>query len=170
MFYDGGADIARTVVVGTLAYVALIGALRVSGKRTLTQMNAFDFVVTVAIGSTLATVLLSSEVSLAEGVTALLLLIGLQFAIAWVSVHWPPSQRVVKSEPAMLLYEGRPLERALARERVTRGELDAALRAHGYASAADVYAVVIETDGSFSVVPTTASGPGTTLAGVRHGP
>ncbi|MEZ4552771.1 MAG: DUF421 domain-containing protein [Dehalococcoidia bacterium] len=170
MFYDGIADLVRTIVVGTLAYAALIASLRVSGKRTLTQMNAFDFVVTVALGSTLATVLLSSEVSLAEGVTAFLLLIGLQFSIAWLSAHWPPSQRVLKSEPAMLLYQGRPLDRALARERVTRSELDAALRSHGISSPSEVYAVVMETNGSFSVLPAPASSPGprTTIEGVHH--
>jgi uncharacterized membrane protein YcaP (DUF421 family) len=67
----------RTAVVGSLAYVALVAMLRISGKRTLSQMNAFDFVVTVALGSTLATILLSQDVSLGEGLTVLALLIGL---------------------------------------------------------------------------------------------
>ncbi|MBA3959135.1 MAG: DUF421 domain-containing protein, partial [Chloroflexi bacterium] len=57
----------RTVVVGLLAYVALIGTLRISGKRTLAKLNAFDLVVTVAFGSVLATALLSPDVSLLSG-------------------------------------------------------------------------------------------------------
>jgi uncharacterized membrane protein YcaP (DUF421 family) len=62
----------RTAVVRVLAYVMLVGVLRVSGKRTLAKMHAFDLVVTVALGSTLATILLSKDVALAEGITALL--------------------------------------------------------------------------------------------------
>ena len=62
MFFHSWWDLLQIVVVGTLAYGALILLLRISGKRTLAKMNAFDLVVTVALGSTLATVLLSSEV------------------------------------------------------------------------------------------------------------
>jgi uncharacterized membrane protein YcaP (DUF421 family) len=58
MFYDGWFRLVRVLVVGSCGYVALIALLRISGKRTLAKLNAFDFVVTVALGSTLATVLL----------------------------------------------------------------------------------------------------------------
>ena len=47
MLFAGWESLLRTLVVGTLAYVALIAFLRVSGKRTLSKMNTFDFVVTV---------------------------------------------------------------------------------------------------------------------------
>ncbi|HAD46718.1 MAG TPA: DUF421 domain-containing protein, partial [Alcanivorax sp.] len=67
---------------------------RVSGKRTLAKMNAFDLVVTVAIGSTLATIVLSKSVALAEGLLALALLIGMQFAISWSSTRMPWLRRV----------------------------------------------------------------------------
>jgi uncharacterized membrane protein YcaP (DUF421 family) len=62
LFYDDWTGLVRVVVVGTAAYLALIVLLRISGKRTLAKLNAFDFVVTVALGSTLARVLLSSTV------------------------------------------------------------------------------------------------------------
>ncbi len=77
MFFQNWSGLLRTVVVGVLAYVALVALLRVSGKRTLSKMNAFDFVVTVALGSTLATILLSKNVALAEGVVAFAVLISL---------------------------------------------------------------------------------------------
>lgn len=75
MFFNDEFSLLRVVIVGTLAYLSLVLLLRVSGKRTLSKMNAFDLVVTVAIGSTLATVLLSKDVALADGVVAFTLLI-----------------------------------------------------------------------------------------------
>ena len=51
MFFDSWFGLLRVLVVGALAYAALILFLRVSGKRTLTKLNAFDLVVTVALGS-----------------------------------------------------------------------------------------------------------------------
>lgn len=104
MFFDGWQGIARTALVGVLAYLSLVVLLRVSGKRTLSKMNAFDLVVTVALGSTLATILLSEDVALLEGVTALVVLIAMQFAIAWLVVRSPMVGRLVKSEPTLLVY------------------------------------------------------------------
>ena len=76
MFFDSGTVLVRTVVVGTLASLALVALLRLAGKRTLSKWNAFDLVVTVAFGSTLATALLSKDTSLAQGVVAFALLVG----------------------------------------------------------------------------------------------
>ncbi len=152
MIFDGWAGLGRVLLVGTVAYVALVLLLRVSGKRTLTKLNAFDLVVTVALGSTLATVLLSKSVALAEGVLALALLVSLQFALTWLQVRSPRVQALVKAEPTLLLYRGRFLDGALRAERVTREEVLAGLRSSGVNDAGQAHAVVLETDGSLSVL------------------
>ena len=159
-------DILRVVVVGTMAYVALVLFLRVSGKRTLTKLNAFDLVVSVALGSTLATVILSKTVSLSEGMTAFALLILLQFAITWLSVRRPGFEQLVKAEPSLLLHNGRFLDRTLKAQRVTREEVLAVLRASGQGGVDEVAAVVLETDGSLSVVPAAPRSAGA-MAGVQ---
>lgn len=153
MFFDSWTGLVRVLVVGVLAYAALVLLLRVSGKRTLTKMNAFDLVVTVALGSTLATVLLSKSVALAEGVLALALLILLQYAITWASVRSPRFQAIIKAQPTLLVYRGEFLPGALKQQRVTREEVMAVLRAQGRRQLDGVLAVVLETDDSFSVVP-----------------
>lgn len=152
MFFDGWTGLLRVAVIAPLAYFALIAVLRVSGKRTLSKLNAFDFVVTVALGSTLATVLLSKSVALAEGVLALVLLVVLQYVIAWLSVRSERFQTLVKAEPALVCHRGRLLENAMRRERLTREEVLAAIRASGIESLDKVGAVVLETDGTISVL------------------
>jgi uncharacterized membrane protein YcaP (DUF421 family) len=117
--------------------------LRVSGKRTLAKLNAFDLVVTVALGSTLATVLLSKSVALADGLLGFALLVGLQYAVAWLSVRSPRFGAVVKSEPSLLLHRGRFLEGAMRRQRVTQEEVVSALRSSGLARPEDAAAVVL---------------------------
>jgi uncharacterized membrane protein YcaP (DUF421 family) len=103
---NGFEPIVRTAVAGVLAYVALVLLLRISGKRTLSKMNAFDFVVTVALGSTLATVLLSRSASLSQGIAAFLVLALIQFVVTWYSVRWPAVRRLVRSEPSLLYHGG----------------------------------------------------------------
>lgn len=169
MFFDNWHGMLRVLLVGILAYAALVLFVRISGKRTLAKMNAFDLVVTVALGSTLASIVLTRDVALAEGVLALALLIVLQFLVAWFSVHSQTMRRLVKAEPSLLFHEGRYLDAVLRRERVTREEVVAAIRAAGQARLDQVGAVVLETDGSFSVLPRAAEDL-TALAGVRHAP
>jgi uncharacterized membrane protein YcaP (DUF421 family) len=127
MFFDGWTGLLRVAVVGTLAYAALVLLLRVTGKRTLSKLNAFDLVVTVALGSTLATVLLSKDVALAEGVLAFALLILLQFAITWLSVRSERLQGLVKAEPQLLLRSQRSCWRRMAASRCCIGPRMASL-------------------------------------------
>ena len=82
MWFDSWSDLVRVAVIGASAYVTVVVVLRLSGKRTLAKLNAFDLVVTVALGSTLATILLSSDVSWAEGALALAMLALLQSLVA----------------------------------------------------------------------------------------
>ena len=150
--FDGWTSLLRTGVVGILAYIVLIIFLRITGRRTLSKMNAFDFVVTVALGSTLATILLSKEVTLAQGAAAFGLLVGLQFVVTWMSVRISWVKRVVTGEPALIMYRGAFLQDAMRRVRVTEDEVLAAVRSAGHLELDTVDAVVLETDGSFSVV------------------
>ncbi|SDR73612.1 Protein of unknown function [Halopseudomonas litoralis] len=166
LFFSGTQSLFRTLLVGVLAYVTLVVFLRISGKRTLSKMNAFDLVVTVALGSTLATVLLTKDLALADGALAFALLIGLQFIVTWSSVRVRWVRKVVTGEPLMLLHQGALLPSALRRARVTEDEIRAAVRTAGLASLSDVEAVVLETDGSFSVIRQSEGNP-SALIGVR---
>ncbi len=152
MFFDGWTGPLRTLVVGVLAYVALVALLRVSGKRTLGKWNAFDLVVTVAFGSTLSTALLSKDTSIFQVVCAFAVLVGLQFTVTWLSIRSSHVRDAVKSSPALLLRRGVFLDDALRGERVSEGEVRAAIRASGIAAVEDVHAVVLETDGTISVI------------------
>lgn len=152
MFFNGWGPILHVLVLGPLGYLGLVVLLRVSGKRTLSKMNAFDFVITIALGSTFATSLLSSEVSLVAALTAFAVLISLQYVVSFVSVRWPAFEGLVKAQPTLVYHDGRFLEDALRRARVTKAEVHAAIREHGRASLERVRAVVLETDSSISVI------------------
>ena len=159
-FFDNPAGIIRTLVVGVLAYLALVVILRVSGKRTLSKFNAFDLVVTVALGSTLATVLLSRDVPLLDGIFAFVVLVTMQYLVTTSSLRWRMVARITKSEPRALVYRGVVLNEALRAERMLEDELRAALRAAGFAQFQDVGLAVLETDGTVSAVGPLPTPPG----------
>jgi uncharacterized membrane protein YcaP (DUF421 family) len=123
-----------------------------SGKRTLSKMNAFDFIVTIALGSTLATVMLSKDVALVDGVLAFFLLIFLQYLITFLSARYQPISDLVKSTPALLVYKGEMLRQAMKKERIAEDEIYAILREKGLGSIEEADAIVLETDGSLTVI------------------
>jgi uncharacterized membrane protein YcaP (DUF421 family) len=169
LFIDTAFGLVRTAVIGIFAYAGLVVLLRISGRRTLSKMNAFDFVVTVALGSTLATILLNSDVALAEGLLAFAVLIGLQFLITWSSVRVSWVRKLVTGEPILLVFRGEMLGDAMRSARVTGDEVRAAVRSAGLSAIQDADAVVLETDGSFSVMRESGSGF-STLTHVRSPP
>jgi len=151
IFFDNWAGIGRILVTGVLAYAALIVMLRTSGKRTLSKFNAFDFVVTICLGSMLSSIIITKSVPLIEGIVALALLIALQYGITWLSVRWKPVENLIKSEPTLLVHRGDYQDTAMRRERVTIEEITAALHQNGKTDLSADTSVVLETDGSLNV-------------------
>ena len=105
MWFDNWSDILRILLVGTAAYIFLVVAIRAFGKRTLAQLTAFDFIVTVALGSTLATIILSSDVSWAEGAVALALLVLLQYVVSQLR-RLPGGRKALTAQPTLLVRDG----------------------------------------------------------------
>ncbi len=151
-FWSGWDDLVRVIVVGIGGFIGLVLLLRVTGKRTLSKMNAFDLVVTIGLGSTLSATLLNNSVPLSTGLAGFATLIALQYVVAFACAHWTVVDRIVKSTPTILLWKGRMLKDVMKRERVTPDEVACAVREAGLGSYADVDAVVLETTGSLSVI------------------
>lgn len=153
LFFQGFDDLKNLFIITPFAYFSLVAVLRIGGKRTLSKMNSFDFIVTVAMGSILATTFLSATTSLSEGILATLLLVVLQFAVTFTASRSQWFCKVIKSDPTLLVYQGEILEKALKQEHIADSELMAALRKEGYSQWGEVDAVVLENDGSLSVIP-----------------
>jgi uncharacterized membrane protein YcaP (DUF421 family) len=168
LLFNNIESLLRILILGVLAYAGLIVILRVSRKRTLSKMNAFDFVVTIALGSTLATILLNKNVTLADGLVAFALLIFLQFIITWLSVRFSKFQSFVKSEPTLLFYQGEFLWKAMKVERFTKEEIIASMRQSGQNYLEEVEAIVLESDGSLSVIPAKGQGQHPVIEGVKR--
>ncbi|MEA5598851.1 DUF421 domain-containing protein [Rivularia sp. UHCC 0363] len=160
----------HTLIVGSLGYVAIIFLMRISGKRTLSKWNSFDFIVTIAFGSILATLMLSKDTSLAQGILAIGMLVFFQFIITWISVRSNIFQGWIKAEPTLLLYQGELQHNALRNQRVAKGEVLAALRTNGLAELEQAEAVILETDGSFSVIKKLKDSSASALVDVKGYP
>ena len=158
----------ETIITGIIAYIAIVFMLRISGKRTLSKWNSFDFVVTIAFGSVLASILLSTKDAFGQGILGFGLLVLFQYVITWISVRSSIIQKLIKSEPSLLLFRGKMQHAVMKKERIAEGEILAALRNSGVSAIEDADAVILETDGSFSVITNIDDSSASALRDVRQ--
>lgn len=151
-FMNDAALLGRILVIGVLIYLYLIVILRTFGKRTLSKMNAFDFIITLAIGSTFSTIIINKSISLIEGMVALTLLALLQYIVAFSMTKSTAVQKIFRSKPALLYFNGQFLEESMQKERIIHEEIHQFVRLQGHGDYSKVEAVILETDGSLSIL------------------
>lgn len=142
----------RIGVVGTLGYISIILILRIAGKRTLSSMTAFDFVIAVAIGSAFGRILTAKGVAVSEAIVAFVLLALLQYLMSLLEIRSALFRKFITSNPTILFYKGDFIEKKLRQERVNKLDLLKAVRKKGFGSLKDVEAIILETDGAVSVI------------------
>jgi uncharacterized membrane protein YcaP (DUF421 family) len=158
-FFESWYNVIRTITLSIIGFAALMILLRGSGKRTLSKLNAFDFVFVVAVGSVFASTIISKDITLIEGVASMATLIVIQVTLAELAMRYPAVERIINGKPTLLFSHGKFIPRALKKERVTEEEVRGAIRAKGVNRVEDVDAVILENDGSLSVA-WEAKGPG----------
>lgn len=145
------ADVASVLVRALVMYAALVLVLRLNGNRALTNLRAFDLVVTFALGSVLAATLMAPDPALARGLTAVVLLLALQGALAWAAARSDAFARLVVSRPMVLARGGRVDAQRMRRANVTREQLATAARLSGAQGLDDVEEARLEPNGDVSV-------------------
>lgn len=145
-------QVVQTIVATVLIYAGAVAALRLAGRRTLAQMSAFDVVVTVAIGSTMASTLVPPEPAVSDGFAVLGGLLVSQVAVAAVRQRFPGTRRLLDFAPRAIFRNGTfDLRSSPASAQVTQDELFSMLRRQGIFDLSDVQVVVLEPTGTISV-------------------
>jgi uncharacterized membrane protein YcaP (DUF421 family) len=142
------------VAAGTLAiYASTVVAVRLAGRRTVAQMSAYDAVVTIALGSVLATTAVSSEVSYAVGITAIATLLVLQVGLAFVRRRFPRLRHLLEFAPEVVVEDGAVhLPTGPSTSQMTLDELRSQLRKQGVVDESTPALVLLEPDGRISVL------------------
>ena len=139
-------------------YIAILLFTRVFGKRSFSKMSSFDFAMTVAIGSMIATTTLSNSVSLGEGAFGVLIIYALQMTAAYFRRYkW--FRKIIDNEPTLLMVGGVLLRENMKSVRVTEGDIRSKLREANVTQLSTIKAVVFETTGNLVVIHSSDEGP-----------
>jgi len=147
------AQMMELFFIAFFSYLFILLILRLSGKRTLLKMNAFDFIITVTLGAVFGNMLINYEDNLFKGLYVFSLLLIFQFVSSFLSSRYAVFDRLLKANPTLLFYEGTYYESILKKERIPKSEVLQAIREQGIGRIEEVGAVILETDGTISVLP-----------------
>ncbi|RZM19048.1 MAG: DUF421 domain-containing protein [Pedobacter sp.] len=167
LLFKNWESVWHVAVCAILAYLILFLFIRISGKRTLAKLTAFDFVVTVTLGSTLSSMILG-KVTLAEGSAALVIIITMQYILAWTARESNTLEKVINSSPTLVFYRGTFLEDAMKKEVLTREEIYAEIRKYRMLDVDQVEAVVMELNGDLTVIKKSEGASHTSLEDIEN--
>ena len=156
----------RGLLLGVLALCWVILLIRLIGARTLSKMSPFDFVVTLATGSLLASAAAAAKLSaFLQAIAAMTVLLTAQYLFAQARQRSDRFKHLIENEPLLLMRDGAFIDAALRRSRVSRADILAKLREADISDIADVAAIVLETTGDISIL--TNPPAKAVLAGIR---
>lgn len=136
-----------------LFYVFIIAIVRILGKRATSELNNFDWIVNVAVGSLAASGILLDRVATLDAMAAIAVVAACQyFTTQWVQ-KTKLGSRVIKARPTLLTHKGEYLTEAMKKARVSKEEVRAALRQAGHTENEAANWVILETNGTMSVIP-----------------
>jgi len=134
-------------------YICTIVYTRIAGKRSFSKMSSFDFAMTVAIGSILATTILSKSTSLLQGAVGLASVYVLQLFVALLRRN-KQFQKLVDNKPVLLMDGQEILHENLKKSHVTLDDLKSKLREANVLELNQVRAVIFEATGDIAVLHT----------------
>ena len=141
------------VIRAAIGFAFVLFLTRVVGRRELSSLEPFDLILLVMIGDLVQQGITQNDFS----VTGMILVGGtialLTVLTSYTSFRFPRLRPVLDGEPLLVLEDGEPIDRNLARNRITHAELAAAARVQGIPSLDDVRWAVLETSGQISFIP-----------------
>lgn len=146
------------VLRGLAVYVFLLLLFRIAGRRTLSEMTNFDFVLLLIISEATQNAMIGNDYSVTNGFLVILTLIGLDIGLSVLKQRFPIMERYLDGLPLIIVDEGRPLKELMDRARVDEQDiLSSAREKHGLERMEQIKYAVLEKHGGISIIPKAGS-------------
>lgn len=149
---DAPLNVLMVFVSALVIYAALLVCSRLAGLRSFSKLSGFDFPVTVAFGSLLATVIATQNPPIVQGVAALVALFSLQMFFAQLRLKFRWVEGLSTNTPRLIMIGNEILHDQMAKAKITQGDLLNKLRAANVLHRDQVLAVIAETTGDITVL------------------
>lgn len=148
-----GLSLWQIVVRTVIVYITALVLIRIGKRRFMGDYSAIDILLGFVLGSVLARGV-TGAISIANMLLIVGLLLGLNWMFATLSFYWPGFERAVEAGPRKLIENGKIIDGALRKSKITDDELDQALREQGQVDdISEVKKAYLERDGKITVIP-----------------
>ncbi|GAA0077466.1 DUF421 domain-containing protein [Clostridium sp. CTA-5] len=141
-----------TIIKGIVVYFLALFLTRRIGTKLISQMNFFDFVMGVSMGSIISATIVDKDSSTMSGITTLILFSILTILTSYVSIKSFILRKIVNSKPIVLIENGRIIDKNMKKLRITINELMMKLREKDTFNLSDVEYAIMERNGQLSVL------------------
>jgi uncharacterized membrane protein YcaP (DUF421 family) len=156
--------IAEKMIRPIVVYVFLVLSLRIFGKRELSSINPFDFVVLLTLSNTVQNAIIGDDNTVSGGLLGAFTLLMMNYlTVRFIFKHRRLDQ-LVEGSPTTLIQNGVIQKNNLAKELLTEVELTTVAHRQGFGGLDEVDSCILEPGGNFYVK---GKDPG--VAEVRHG-
>ncbi|MDV7696099.1 DUF421 domain-containing protein [Chryseobacterium soli] len=145
-------SILDVAVRSLCVYLFMVVAIRLFGKNQLSQLNAGDVVLLLLISNAVQNAMVGPDTSLQGGIIAALVLFAANFTLKRLMFSNRSFGSFMEADPVILVRDGVIDQRGLNEVKITRDELEEAIREHGIEKIESVKLSVLEVDGNISVV------------------
>jgi uncharacterized membrane protein YcaP (DUF421 family) len=140
------------IVRSILVYSFLLVLIRLTGKRQVGQLAPFDLILLLVLSNAVQNSMNGGDNSLIGGLVSAATLVILNGAIGFATYRSKRLEAIIEGRPQLLVHNGKLYDKVLRDAKLTRHELNAALRQAGCESVDEVHTAVLENNGSISVV------------------
>lgn len=145
-------EILDVLLRSIIIYLFVIIAIRIFGKKELSQLNVIDLVFILLISNSVQNAMVGNNTSLIGGITAAGALFLLNFVLKNIFFKSKKISEFFQGDPVMLIYDGKVNKTHLERTGISMDELMEAVREHGVEKISEVDLAVLEVDGNISVL------------------
>lgn len=152
MWFPGGLVLGQIIVRSAIVYVFMLVLLRLTGKRQVGQLAPFDLVLLLVLSNAVQNAMNGGDNSVLGGLVSASTLVALNSIVAYVTARSKKAEELIEGHPVVLIHNGKLYNAMMERAKITRHELNSALRQAGCGCVEDVHYAVLENNGTISVV------------------
>jgi uncharacterized membrane protein YcaP (DUF421 family) len=145
-------NILEVVLRSLSVYLFMIVAMRLMGKKELSQLNTADLILILLISNAVQNAMVGQDTSLLGGLVAAASLFVFNYFLKWLLFKNNFLRKMVEGEPSVLIYKGKVNRANLEKERISDSELQEAIREHGFMEYSEIGLAMLEQDGNISVI------------------
>jgi uncharacterized membrane protein YcaP (DUF421 family) len=147
-----GSGYLHIITSSVIVYLFIIIAIRLFGKKELSQLSIVDLVFILLISNAVQNAMVGPDTSLSGGLVAATALFITNFLLKFILYHFPKLGRLVQGEAILLIYKGKLIYQNLQKAQLTLDEIQESIREHGVNTIEEVDLAVLEMDGNISVL------------------